>query len=420
MPVKPLSFLLLQGVSSPFFARLADALRECGHKVHKINFNAGDLVFWFPRSHRTHFRGNLEQLPEFLKSIWQEFGITDQILFGDRRPVHRAAFDKAEQFGVRTHVFEEGYFRPFWVTLEREGVNGHSLLPRDPDWFRAAAGCLDAQPTEKPKRFHSAFWKRAAYDVLYHVAGLINSVLNPRYKIHAPITAPVEYAGYLSRFARLPKWRTRDAELINRLCKEAPEYPFFLLPLQLNADAQIHHHSRFDNMHQVIESVLESFADNAPSGVRLLIKNHPLDMGLVNYPRHIRKLSKRLGLEGRVEYIETGNLEQALGSAAGTVTVNSTVGLVALEKECPTLCLSDPIYNLPGLTDQRDMDNFWQEPVKPDQNLFEAFRKVVTYATQINGGFYCHDGISLAVESAVNTLSTDQSPLQYLLEACPP
>jgi len=417
---KPLSFLLLQGVSSPFFARLADALRAHGHAVHKVNFSAGDFAFWFPRKNGTHFRAHLEQLPAFLENIWQRYEITDQILFGDRRPIHRAAVEKAERFGVRTHVFEEGYFRPFWVTLEREGVNGHSLLPRDLDWFRAASEYLYEQPAEKPQRFHSAFRKRAGYDVLYHVAGALNPLLNPRYKNHAPITAPVEYAGYIARFARLPIWRKRDAQLINRLCNESDQYPFFLLPLQLNTDAQIHHHSRFDHMQEVIEYVLESFAKHALPESRILIKNHPLDMGLVNYPRLIKKLIKRFNLEGRVEYIETGDLGQAVKSAAGTVTVNSTVGIVALENKCPTLCLSDPIYNLPGLTDQSDMDDFWQRPMRPDQDLFQAFRNVVIYATQINGGFYCYDGISLAVENAAKMLCSEQSPLGYLLEACPP
>lgn len=419
LAVKTRSFLMLQGVASPFFARLADALRACGHKVYKVNFNAGDLAYWIPRGDRAHFRGSLEQLPAFIESLWKRWGITDQILFGDRRPVHRAAVEKAERFGIRTHVFEEGYFRPFWVTLEREGVNGHSLLPRDPDWFRAAAVYLRDQPEQKPKRFHSAFRKRSGYDVIYHVAGMLNLVLNPRYQTHSPITAPVEYAGYILRFMRLPFWRKRDAAVIDRLCREADEVPFYLLPLQLNTDAQIRDHSRFDNMLQAMEYILESFARNAPGKSRLLIKNHPLDMGLVDYPGQIALLVKRFELENRVEYIETGNLEKAIKSAAGTVTVNSTAGMVALGHGCPTLCLSDPIYNLPGLTWQNGLDSFWRDAGPADTELFEAFRKVVVHATQINGGFYCYDGIEMAVENSAKVLCADNQPLERLLRACP-
>ncbi|WP_235009137.1 capsule biosynthesis protein [Marinobacterium lutimaris] len=384
-----------------------------------MNFNAGDLAYWMPRGNSAHFRGSLEQLPAFIETLWRRWGITDQILFGDRRPVHRPAVERAERFGIRTHVFEEGYFRPFWVTLEREGVNGHSLLPRDPDWFRAAAVYLRDRPEEKAKKFHSAFRKRSGYDVIYHVAGMLNLVLNPRYQTHSPITAPVEYAGYIYRFARLRFWRKRDAVLIDRLCQEADDFPFFILPLQLNTDAQIRDHSRFDDMQQAMEYILESFARNAPGKSRLLIKNHPLDMGLVDYPGQIALLAKRFGVYDRVEYIETGNLEKAIKFSVGTVTVNSTVGMVSLGLERPTLCLSDPIYNLPGLTWQQGIDSFWREAGEPDKELFEAFRKVVVHVTQINGGFYCFDGIEMAVANAAKVLCAENQPLENLLRACP-
>ena len=51
-------FLLLQGVSSPFFARLADRLIADGYEVWKVNFNGGDAAYWFPRK-AWHFRGDV-------------------------------------------------------------------------------------------------------------------------------------------------------------------------------------------------------------------------------------------------------------------------------------------------------------------------------------------------------------------------
>ena len=139
---------------SPFFARLADRMLANGHRLLKVNFNAGDWAYWAPRS-CWHFRGRPESLRDFLDDKYRKFGITDQILFGDRRPVHRPAVEHAAVGGVRTHVYEEGYFRPYWVTLERRGLNGHSLLPRDPDWFREVGGRLPDPP--QPVGFHSPF-----------------------------------------------------------------------------------------------------------------------------------------------------------------------------------------------------------------------------------------------------------------------
>jgi capsular polysaccharide export protein len=165
----------------------------------------------------------------------------------------------------------------------------------------------------------------------------------------------------------------------------------------------------------VMEYVMESFASHAPTPARLVIKNHPLDMGLVDYPVVIARLERRFGLTGRVIYLESGDLEALLRRAAGTVTVNSTVGGLALGMNCPTVALSDPIYNLSGLTWQGDLDSFWEEKGPPDRELFRCFRATVIHATQINGGLYSRPGIALAVQNAVGPLTAERSPLEELL-----
>lgn len=404
------SFLFLQGVCSPFFPRLADRLMADGHRVFKVNFNAGDVAYWGGRK-AVGFRGRPQDLRDFFDGVYRRHGITDQVLFGDRRPVHRPAVEHAEALGIRTHVFEEGYFRPHWVTLEREGVNGHSLLPRDPEWFWAVGGDLGAEETVEA--FVSPFSVRAAHDVAYHLAGAVNPLLFSRYRTHSPISAPVEYLGYLRRFALQPGWKQRDAALIEDLVANKVQY--FVLPLQLSSDAQIRDHSRFESMVEVIEFVVESFARQAPTGSRLVIKNHPLDMGLVGYGRLIRRLACTYDVPGRIDYLESGDLELLVQHARGLVTVNSTVGGVSLGLDCPTVTLSDPIYNLPGLTFQGALDDFWRQGEAPNRELFRRFKNAVMYATQVNGGFYCRKAIDLAVRNSVSILESKTSPLEILL-----
>ncbi|HJV25570.1 MAG TPA: capsular biosynthesis protein [Aromatoleum sp.] len=404
------NFLLLQGPGTPFFGRLADRLAVDGHGVFRVNFNGGDLAYWRGRP-AWNFRGTPDALRDFLDDKYRRNGITDQILFGDRRPAHRPAVDHGDACGVRTHVFEEGYFRPHWVTLEREGVNGHSLLPRDPDWFREAVHRLPASTATIT--FRSPFWVRAAHDVTYHAAGSLNPVLFPRYRTHSSITAPVEYAGYLKRFATLRVIRGREWRRVEALASSGVRY--YVLPLQLNTDAQIRDHSRFDGMEEVITYVLESFARHAPSDTRLAIKNHPLDMGLVPYRALIRRHARDFGVADRVDYFEDGNLGPLIEHSLGVVTVNSTVGIVSLELGIPTVALSDPIYNLPGLTSQAPLDDFWASREPPDRDFVGSFRRVVMHATQVNGGFYCRPGIALAVENSARVLTAECSPLEQLL-----
>ena len=403
------SFLFLQGVCSPFFYHLARRLEAEGHRVHHVSFAAGDVLYWRGRRGFA-YRRKLEYLNAFLDDKYRTLGITDQVLFGDRRPIHRVAVLRADHHGVRTHVFEEGYFRPFWVTLEREGVNGHSLLPRDPDWFREVGGRLPDYGDGEP--FTSPFWIRAAHDVAYHVAGALNPILFPGFRTHVPFIAPVEYYGYVCRLPTLRFHGPRDNHVIDGLI--ASRRPYFLLPLQLGTDAQIRDHSRFENMSEVMEFVVDSFARNAPGDAQLVIKNHPLDMGLTDYRRIQRDLGDRFGVSDRLHYLETGDLGKLVRPAMGVVTVNSTVGGFSLGMNCPTIALSDPIYNLPGLTFQGHLDDFWRERVPPEQELFRRFRNTVIHTTQVNGGFYTQAGIRLAVENSLRILSADRSPLEAL------
>lgn len=403
------SFLFLQGPCTPFFARLADHLIAAGHAVHRINFCAGDALYWGTRQ-SWRFNGEAASLRDFLHPRYERYGITDQIVFGDRRPVHRPAIEDGQRFGVRTHVFEEGYFRPWWVTLEREGVNGHSLLPRDPDWFRDV-GVRLGEPAQ-PMTFASPFYKRATYDVIYHASGLLNPLIFSRYRTHAGVLAPLEYAAYIRRFARLQIISERERQRAHEIAMMRGSY--YVLPLQLNTDAQIRDHSPFAHMGEVIEHVLSSFARFAPTGSQMVIKNHPLDAGLMNFKQVISDCEQRFGIVGRVTYLEDGDLLPLVANAAGVVTVNSTVGMVALEQGTPTLTLSDPIYNLPGLTNQQPLDDFWCRHTPPDTVLFKYFRRCVMHATQINGGFYCSSGIALAVEHSARVLCASQSPLELL------
>lgn len=404
------SFLFLQGPSTPFFARLAERLACDGHAVHRIHFCAGDVLYWGRRK-AWRFAGRVEQLPDFLADVYRRYGITDQILFGDCRPVHRPAVEHGAVCDVRTHVFEGGYFRPWWITLERDGVNAHSRLPRDPLWYRDTGARLGEPP--EPVRFESPFYEHAVHYAVYHFVGAANRLWFPGYRRHLPFSTLVEHAGFARRFARLRLIREHERHRAQAISHSGR--PYFLLPLQTNADAQIVHHSSFAHMGGVIEHALESFARHAQPETRIVIKNHPLDEGLMDYPAIIRACARRLDLAGRVEYLEDGDFGVLAQHAKGVVTVNSTAGIGALEQGTPTLTLSDPIYNLPGLTCQAHLDDFWRDPAPPDAEFLQRFRRVVMHATQINGGFYCRKGIELAVDNASRVLAAEKSPLERLL-----
>src|SRR5262249_27219822 len=136
-PAHGRKFLFVGGPFGPFSAALARRLRASGANAQRVITNGGDLWDW-----------GVDDALLFLKprdefSIWllaqlKTHEISDLVTFGDTTFYVRAAIEQANKLGVRAHVFEEGYFRPHWITLERGGVNGHSSLPRDPAFYQAA------------------------------------------------------------------------------------------------------------------------------------------------------------------------------------------------------------------------------------------------------------------------------------------
>lgn len=406
------SFLFLQGVCSPFFRTLGKALRSDGYAVHKVNFTIGDSVSWSAGGARS-YRRSAEGLPAHYSKLFDRYGVSDIVLFGDCRPIHRPAVELAKARGIRTHVFEEGYFRPYWVTLERGGVNAYSSLPKDPRWYRESARSVPKYGNGD--QFTSPFWVRATHDVLYNFWAGLNPLFYPGYVSHVPYSPASEYWNYVRRSIKVVHRQKHDAETIKTVVERAANRPYYLLPLQLSSDAQIRHHSRFRDMEEVLKSTLRSFALHAPLNSILVIKNHPLDPGFTDYGALVGSLASEFAIEDRVVYLESGHLPTLLSHTSGVVTVNSTVGGSALVHDCPTIALGRALYDLPGLTFQGSLDEFWRGIEAPDKSLFRDFRNVVIHTTQVNGGFYCRRGIDMAVRNSIPVMTASESPLEDLV-----
>ena len=58
--------------------------------------------------------------------------------------------------------------------------------------------------------------------------------------------------------------------------------PFFIACLQREGDVQLLRYSRYADNAAFLAAVMDSFALHAPADRRLVVKNHPLDPGLVD------------------------------------------------------------------------------------------------------------------------------------------
>lgn len=402
------SFLFLQGMASRFFGDLGDALRAQGYLVRRINFNGGDKAFW-PLGGAVDFTGTLETWPEFLSRRLRQWNITDIILFGDCRPLHRLAIGVAARAGTPVHVFEEGYLRPNWITLEQGGVNAHSSLGSDPQWFVERARNLP--PWDGGESVRNSMLRRSLEDIAYVVATKALGWRFRRYRSHRLWTPAQEYFGGARRFFGKSRARQRLERTLDMLAQEGR--PYYAFPLQLETDSQIRFHSRFGGVRPAIECVVASFADAAPAEAVLIITEHPLDTSPFDWRQVVHDCAAAAGVEERVHFFPGGSPERMVRECRGLVTVNSTVGYLALNFGVPVIALGKAIYNMPDLTFQSNLKLFWREPLPPNAATFDAFRRVVASLTQINGSFFSKRGLTLAVRGAIDRLNatTDLQPV---------
>jgi capsular polysaccharide export protein len=391
-------FLLVSSPFGPFSRRLGKRLREAGAGCTRVLLNAGDLYDWGPR-YAAPYLGGPAGFRAWLVGLIGRSGVTDVIIYGDTNPYCIDAAAAAHDLDIPVHVLEQGYFRPFWITLERDGVNGNSSLPRDPEvYLREAKTAPPPEEVWLPPLTPPAAWKIS----FYHLAVLFGFPLFPLFRQPYQYSFVPQGLSHARRYIDQRLFRRRHLRNLAEALR--PEGPLFLGVLQRPGDSQITLHSDFSSTAAFIEAVVASFARHAPRDARLLFKSHPLDHGLEPHGRAAARAARAHGVDGRVFFTDIGDLSKLLPSATGVVTVNSTAGLAAIEVGVPTITLGKAIYDMPGLTHQDGLRTFWTQPEVPRPDLYLAYRKVVIDRTQISGAFATRRGVDMASPQVVARL----------------
>jgi capsular polysaccharide export protein len=375
--------VLLQGPVGPFFRRLAKDLTWAGASVCKINFNGGDWLFY--PGDATSFRGTPEEWPAFFEAFVLKKEIDIVLLFGDCRPIHEIAHAVAEKLGLEVGVFEEGYIRPDYITLERFGVNARSSLPKTPVSYLNTQEC---PPPDEPLAVGHPFRLTAVWAMLYYAASHLLRPVFRHYKHHRPLNI-WEGLFWLRGFWRRRHYKNKERHIEPTLCGPLSG-KYFLVPLQVPIDSQVMIHSGYQLMDGFIQEVIASFAAAADQDHYLVFKHHPLDRGYHDHTRLIAKLATAHGVGTRVLYIHDQNLAPLLDHARGVVVINSTVGFSAIHHGCPVKACGVAFYDMLGLTFQGPLHDFWAEAGNhpPDPELYRRFRASVIHRTQLNGNFY--------------------------------
>jgi capsular polysaccharide export protein len=374
--------VLLQGPIGPFFKRFASDLEAVGATVFKINFNGGDWLFY--RSNAFNFNKKPSAWLEFFERFILDNHIDVVFLFGDCRPMHQVAHGIATKYNLEIFVFEEGYIRPDYITLERHGVNANSTISKLPDFY--------AELPELTKRhafsIRNPFWYAAIWGMMYYAASSITKPYFRYYQHHRSLSI---WQGlfWIRSFWRKWLFAYQQKGVLQTLIKNYHK-KYYLVALQVHSDSQIHHHSDFLSIDAFISEVINSFAMHASEDCHLVIKHHPMDRGFHHYGELINVVCQNQSLKNRVHYIHDLHLPTLLNHTKGVVVVNSTVGFSALDHLCPVITCGSAIYDMEGLTYQGNLDSFWQNApsFKVNQKLHYQFMNYLIRHSQINGNFY--------------------------------
>lgn len=406
------TFLMLQGPHGPFFHQLAQMLRQAGSAVWRVSFNRGDESFWFHPASLIRFTDQAEDWPDRVATLIAEKRVTDLVLYGDTRPIHASAVAAANAAGVRVHVFEEGYLRPYWVTYERGGTNGHSrLMQMTVAGMRAALAQSQIEQPLAPAHWgdmrHHIF-----YGALYHFFVMVRNGAYRSFRPHRGISVFDEFRLYLRRFTLLPLHIAERWWATMRI--RYGGFPFHLVLMQLEHDASFRMHSPFASQTEFVEMCIEGFAKGAPRHHHLVFKAHPLEDGRAPLRRAINAAARTQGVADRVHFVRGGKLAGLLAQARSAITVNSTAAQQVLWRGLPLRAFGRAVFDHPEFVSHQPLPEFFAAPSRPDSRAYRDYRHYLLETSQVPGGFYSARGRRQLMRQVIDMMLSPEDPYDAL------
>ncbi|MCB1388813.1 MAG: capsule biosynthesis protein CapA [Rhodobacteraceae bacterium] len=405
-------FLFLQGPHGPFFRDLGAMLRRTGAEVWRVGFNRGDQAYW-GREGYIAYTGGQQDWPAAVEAQFDEREITDLVLYGDTRFIHAEAARIARGRGITVHVFEEGYLRPWWVSYERGGANGHSrLMDLSIAQMRQALEQCETDLIDAP-----AHWgdmrQHIYYGFAYHARILLANGAYRGFRPHRALNVVQEFRLHLNRLVMMPfhaverrlaTWRVRTGG-----------FPYHLALLQLEHDASFQQHSPFSTMTEFLDVAIKGFAEGAPRHHHLVFKAHPLEDGRTRLRSDIARIAAENGCADRVHFIRGGKLAGLLNHARSAVTVNSTAAQQVLWRGMPLKVFGAAVYDKPEFVSTQPLAEFFAHPSRPDLRAYRDYRRFLLETSQLPGGFYSAAGRRQLLRQVVDLILSPEDPYSALI-----
>jgi capsule polysaccharide modification protein KpsS len=321
---------------------------------------------------------------EILEKIIKEKDIKFLVMQNDTRWQHSLAIYVANKMNINYYVFELGLFRPNTITIDPEGVNYNNSLPRNKEFYRdiSIENKFDYSKTNSDINEFERNIIVAKYMIYYRIGEILgkNSLENKT----------ISLKDYFSRFYNtyLKKSKKEDNSI------QLPTNYIFV-PFQVVNDSQTLVHSDFNNMIEFAETVIEGVKEynkNNDDGLSLVFKEHPMDVGKVNYDDFYEKYKNN----DSIIFLKQGDTKKIIEKSDLVITINSTVGIEALEMHKKVICLGRAFYAIEDIakkSNQTTLANDIEESLNKeiDTDLIDNFLDYLKYEYQVEGNEYYYN-----------------------------
>ena len=299
----------------------------------------------------------------------------------------------ARKKGIKTLVFEDGFFRPDTIVLDEKGVNWNNSTPRNRDFYENLP--VDE---EKLQRF----------------------LTEEKTKVSIPA---VKRFVWLHRFLRLLRHPGKILRIIPALkivrqdnqYKKEPLKDYVLFPLQVHKDSQILCHSPVKDITILVNhciTALEKLNQKTGKKMTLVVKEHPKDPCLAQLKKSVRSS------DIDVVFLRQADTRRLIEESSLVITINSTVGIEGMLYYRPVIILGNAFFSIDGIAYHCDdlenldilIEKVLDNPV--DKDLINKFLYYLKFHYQVDGLLNKPDETNIQpVVNRINKVLKGEDPL---------
>lgn len=291
------------------------------------------------------------------------------VVWGGFRFKESSIISYAKSKGIKVVIFEYGYFRPYSLTFETQGLNYDNSLPRTPEFYLDKYKDLNVDQVN-------------INDLVLPKSAIFNAIdpelekAFPRRKKTLSLTNALKLKNIV--YKKIKALKSKSIDLHQR---------YIFVPFQVETDSQIIQFSQkiksMKNLVALVSEAVEDYNEMFNDDIKVIFKPHPVDKSVnVDYiERNISCYKSSL-----ISFNE--DTQDLINNSELVITINSTVGIEALINGKNVITLGDAFYNIDGLVKHCDDYDRLHLEIRESLSYVHNFELVFKYLKYLKEEYF--------------------------------